>query len=78
MKKTKIILIICLLLAVLLSVIPIPQKLKDGGTLYLSPLIPIYEIYIYHSEGLEDEQTMEGWSFSLFGIEIYENTYFVE
>ncbi len=78
MKKTKVILMICLILTVLLLVIPIPKKLKDGGTLYLSPLIPIYEIYVYHSEGFEDEQTMEGWSLSLFGIEIYENTYFVE
>ncbi|MBO5939324.1 MAG: hypothetical protein J6Q82_07515 [Clostridia bacterium] len=78
MKKTKIILIICIVIAILLLIIPIPQTLKDGGTVYWHPIIPIYEIYVYHSECFDDEQTMEGWSLSLFGIEIYENTYFVE
>ena len=38
MKKAKVILIICIVIAVLLLIVPIPQTLKDGGTIYLSPL----------------------------------------
>ena len=74
MKKSKTILIICIVIAVLLCTVPIPYKLKDGGTIYLSSIIPTYEIYIFNAER-DDDQTMKGWAINLFGIEIYENTY---
>jgi len=76
MKKAKVILIICIVIAVLLLVVPIPHTLKDGGTIYLCPIIPAYEIYIFNAEGFDD-QTMKGLAINLFGIEIYENTYYV-
>ena len=76
MRKSKVILIICIVIAVLLCIMPIPCKLKDGGTIYLSSIIPTYEIYIFNAEW-DDGQTMKGWAINLFGIEIYENTYYV-
>ena len=77
MKKAKIIIIICILIVVLLCLVPIPLKLKDGGTIYLRPIIPAYEIYIFNAEYFDD-QTMKGLAINLFGIEIYENTYYVD
>ena len=76
MKKAKTIIIICILIVVLLCLVPIPLKLKDGGTIYLCPIIPAYEIYIFNAEW-DDGQTMKGWAINLFGIEIYESTYYV-
>ena len=77
MKKRKVVVIVCIFIAILLScVIPVPQTLKDGGTIYLSPIVPMYEIYIFNMEWF-DNQTMKGWAINLFGIEIYENTYYV-
>ncbi|MBQ9749217.1 MAG: hypothetical protein IJV87_01375 [Clostridia bacterium] len=77
MKKRKVVVIVCIFIAILLScVIPVPQTLKDGGTIYLSPIVPMYEIYIFNM-GWFDNQTMKGWAINLFGIEIYENTYYV-
>ncbi len=76
MKKTKIILIICIVFVLLFLVVPIPQTLKDGGTIYLRPAVPTYEIYIFNMEWF-DGQTMKGWTINFFGMEIYENTYYV-
>ena len=74
MKKTKFIWIICIAVTVLLCLVPIPHILKDGGTLYLCPIVPAYEIHIYNMEWY-DEQTVKGWALDVFGVEIYENTY---
>ena len=76
MKKAKIIFIVCTVIVILLLVVPIPHTLKDGGTIYLRPIIPAYEIYIFNAEYF-DNQTMKGLAINLFGIEIYENTYYV-
>jgi len=76
MKKTKIIFIVCIVVVILLLIVPIPHTLKDGGTIYLRPIIPTYEIYIFNMLYFDD-QTMKGWAINLLGIEIYENTYYV-
>ena len=81
MKKTKIIIIICILMAVLLCLVPIPLKLKDGGTIYLRPTVPIYEIYIYNAETLDEDENLvyeKGCGIYIFGMEIYDNTYYVD
>ena len=80
MKKSRTILIICIVIAVLLFIVPIPYKLKDGGTTYLKPIIPTYEIYIYNTETPDENDGVvyeKGYGLYLFGIEIYENTYYV-
>ena len=76
MKKPKIILIVCISVAVLLCILPIPHILKDGGTIHLTPIVPTYKIHIYNMEWY-DEQTVKGWALDVFGVEIYENTYIV-
>ena len=80
MKKSKTILIICIVIAVLLCIVTIPYTLKDGGTTYLKPIIPTYEIYIYNTEMLDENDGVvykKGYGLYLFGIEIYESTYYV-
>ena len=80
MKKSKTILIIGIVIAVLLCIVPIPYKLKDGGTTHLKPIIPTYEIYIYNTEMPDENDGVvykKGYGLYLFGIEIYENTYYV-
>ena len=80
MKKTKIVVVICSIIAVLLCLIPIPLKLKDGGTTHLKPIVPMYEIYIYNT-GMPDENDgtiyKKGYGIYLLGIEICENVYYV-
>ncbi|MBR2293104.1 MAG: hypothetical protein IKA44_02180 [Clostridia bacterium] len=81
MKKVKILIIICILIATLLCLVPIPLKLKDGGTTYLKPIIPIYEIYIYNTETPDEDEGViykKGCGIHLFGIEIYDNTYYAD
>ena len=75
MKKA--LLYIGILLAVLLFIVPIPYTVKDGGSVCLSPIVPIYEVYIYNADW-DGNQTMKGWSIDLLGMEVYENTYFVD
>ncbi|MBE6548567.1 MAG: hypothetical protein E7667_06825 [Ruminococcaceae bacterium] len=80
MKKTKIIIIICLLIAALLCIVPIPIKLKDGGTTHLKPIVPMYEVYIYNTETPDENDGViykKGYGIYLFGVEIYENIYYV-
>ena len=80
MKKTKIIIIICIIVAALLCLIPIPHILKDGGTTYLKPIVPMYEVYIYNTETPDENDDVtykKGYGVYLFGIEIYENVYYV-
>ena len=81
MKNTKTIIIICVLIAILLCLVPIPHKLKDGGTTCLKPIIPIYEIYIYNMETSDEDEGViyeKGCGIYLFGIEIYDNTYYAD
>ena len=80
MKKTKIILITCIVIAALLCLVPIPHKLKDGGTTHLKPIIPLYDIYIYNTEMPNENDGVvykKGYGVYLFGIEIYKNTYYI-
>ena len=81
MKKGKILIIICILTVALLCVVPIPHKLKDGGTTYIKPIIPIYEIYIYNTEMLDEDEGVvykKGYGIYLFGIDVYDNTYYAD
>ena len=79
MKKTKIIFIVCIVIAVLLCLVPIPRTLKDGGTTYLSPVMPLYEIYIYNTATVDENEELaylNGYRVCLFGIEICGNTHY--
>ena len=79
MRKTKIIITVCTAVAVLLCLFPFPQRLRDGGTTVLKPILPIYEAYIYNAEEADetgDVTYKKGCGIYLFGNEIYENTYY--
>ena len=70
MKKT--IIIVCILAALVL-LIPIPYKLKDGGTIHYDAIL--YDVYDVHRIDLESETGYaEGLIIKVFGIEIYDNT----
>ena len=75
MKKT--LLCIGILLAVLLFIVPLPHKVKDGGSIFLHPIVPTYEIHLYNAD-FDESRTLKGWSLDLLGMEVYENTYFVD
>lgn len=79
MKKVKILLMICVILFPLIWVLPIPRRLKDGGTLHLKPILPMYELYIYNTK-LPDKDGgvmyKKGYGIHLFGIAIYEKLYY--
>lgn len=80
MKKPKLILTVCVITAVLLCMVPFPFKLKDGGTTCLKPTVPMYEIYIYNTETPDEDKGVvykKGYGIYFFGIEIFENTYYV-
>jgi len=81
MKKRKVVVIVCIFIAILLScAIPVPQTLKDGGTTYLSPIIPIYEVYLYNVEMVDENNGgvyyQKGYGIYFFGIEICYNVYY--
>ena len=79
MKKRKIILIVCIIIAIIICVAPIPYRLKDGGTVYLAPIVPTYEIYVYNTEicdELGNVSYKKGCGVCVLGMEVYECTYY--
>ena len=48
-KQTiKIIAVILAVIVGLLSLVPIPYRIKDGGSLYLEPIIPLYNVTFWN------------------------------
>lgn len=78
MKKLKLLVILCVLLFPLVFVLPIPHKLKDGGTIHLKPIWHIYDVYIYNTEMVEGDRVSykKGYGVHLFGLVIYEKLYY--
>ena len=61
----------------LLSLIPIPYRIKDGGSLRLEPIIPLYNVTFWNGYGHEEGTRTAGVTVELAGIEIV-NTYHQE
>lgn len=75
MKKKNICLIVGVILLILM-LIPIPLKLKDGGSIEYKSIL--YSITKYHSNNLESTKGYDdGWKIEIFGLTIYDkiNTY---
>ena len=72
----KIIIAVCILLALALF-IPIPGHLKDGGTVHYNAIA--YDVYDVHSEDSEGEDFgyTIGIIVDIFGFEVFNNTEFV-
>ena len=67
----KVIVIVCILAALVLLV-PIPYKLKDGGTIHYDAIL--YDVHDVHRISLECETGYdEGLVIEVLGIEIYNN-----
>lgn len=77
MKKKVIIGIIFVLL--LLALIPVPMRMKDGGSIEYSALL--YKVTKYHQFAIQEESQesgyLEGWGIEILGIEIFDNVEFV-
>lgn len=75
----KIIIILCVVFTLLL--IPIPSKMKDGGTTKYEAII--YTVYDVHrikpvdnpnEAGIYETEYIEGTIIKIFGIEVFNNT----
>lgn len=66
----KTLLIIFAVILTLLCLVPIPSRIKDGGSVYYTPVIPVYNFTRWN--GFWDENTRTaGVTVNLFGLEVY-------
>lgn len=69
--KKKVIIGVCILLAVIL-LIPIPMHLKDGGTIaYNAILYRIEKVHRINPEAVIEDDYIEGTIVRIIGIEVY-------
>ncbi len=77
-KQTiKIIAVILAVIVGLLSLVPISYRIKDGGSLYLEPIIPLYNVTFWNGYGRDEGTRTAGITVELVGIEIV-NSYHQE
>ncbi len=77
MKK---IIIVTVILLVMLVLIPIPSKMKDGGTTHYNAIL--YDVYDIHRVTTPDDfndaiignEYIEGTIIKILGFEVYNNT----
>lgn len=71
--KKKIILMICILLAIVL-LIPIPMRLKDGGTVaYTAILYRVENVHRIDPASTSANDYLEGTIIKILGMEVYNN-----
>ena len=69
--KKKVIIGICILLAIVL-LIPIPMRLKDGGTVaYNAILYRVEDVHRIDPEATSENDHLEGTIVKILGIEVY-------
>jgi len=69
--KKKVIIGICILLAIVL-LIPIPMRLKDGGTVaYNAILYRVEDVHRIDPEATSADDYLEGTIVKILGIEVY-------
>ena len=79
MKKI-IIIIFVIFFALAILVIPIPAKMKDGGTVHYNAIL--YDIYDVHrvtsplewNDAIVENEYIEGTVVKILGFEVYNNT----
>lgn len=77
MKK---IIIVTIILLVMLVLIPIPSKMKDGGTTHYNAIL--YDVYDMHrittpddyNDAIVGNEYIEGTIIKILGFEVYNNT----
>lgn len=71
--KKKVIIGICILLAIVL-LIPIPMHLKDGGTVvYNAVLYQVEKVHRIDTKPTKEIDYLEGTIVKILGIEVYNN-----
>ena len=71
--KKKVIIGICILLVIVL-LIPIPMRLKDGGTVaYNAILYRVEDVHRIDPEATSEDDYLEGTIVKILGIEVYNN-----
>ena len=73
----KTMIIIAGVLLSLLCLFPFPSRIKDGGSLYLQPMIPFYSITRWNGFGRDENSRTAGITVEIFGMEVY-NSYHEE
>ncbi len=72
-KKLKILAVIATVVIGILALIPIPQTLKDGGSLHLMPVIPLYTVTRWNGYGHDETLRTAGVTVTFLGMEVYSN-----
>ena len=71
--RKKVVTGICILLAIVL-LIPIPMRLKDGGTVvYNAILYQVEHVHRIDPEATSENDYLEGMIVKILGIEVYNN-----
>ena len=63
-----------IIMAVILSLLclfPFPARIKDGGSLYLQPMIPVYSVTRWNGLGRDENSRTAGTTVKIFGMEVY-------
>ena len=69
--KKKVMIGICVLLAIVLLV-PIPMRLKDGGTVvYHAVLYQVEDVHRLGAVDTAEDEYLEGMIVRIFGMEVY-------
>ncbi len=55
----------------LLSLIPIPVGIKDGGSVHYQPVIPLYGVTLWNGMGHSEGMRTAGVTVTVFGIKVY-------
>ena len=56
------------------SIFPMFQRIKDGGSIFFRSLVPLYKVYIWNGENTVDGSVTKGVTVYVFDREIY-NSY---
>ena len=71
--KKKVMIGICILLAIVLLV-PIPMRLKDGGTVvYHAVLYQVEDVHRLGAVDTAEDEYLEGMIVRILGMEVYNN-----
>ena len=63
--------IIAAVILSLLCIFPFPSRIKDGGSLYLRPFIPVYSVTRWNGFGRDENSRTAGITVEFFGREVY-------
>lgn len=73
--KKKMIIIICIIIGIVM-LIPIPNQLKDGGSVeYRALIYKVTRLYRFNEASTATHE--EGWIIEIFGVEIYNGSHTV-